>query len=71
MTDLLESELRTLRMVAGQLPSKIGLIEAICLQELEAHGLCTLEEPRRITVAGLKLLEALTGTLDFLSRRPD
>lgn len=69
MIDLIDDEIRTLRILAGQLPRRIGSRETVCIQELQAQGLCGLEEPPRISSLGVKMLEHATGALDFRSRR--
>ena len=69
MTDLIPDEIETLRMVAGQVPRRTGVVQMICLMQLTAIGLCTPDEPPRLTPLGVEQLEASTGTVDFLSRR--
>jgi hypothetical protein len=68
MPDLIPDEIETLRMLAGQLPRRLGSKQVICIQELVAHGLCT-DEPYRLTLEGLQCLEVATGTIDLRSRR--
>ncbi|HEV7434616.1 MAG TPA: hypothetical protein VGO22_07070 [Pseudorhizobium sp.] len=69
MPDLIPDEIETLRMLAGQLPRRLGLKHFICALELADFGLCTSEEPYRLTGPGLEALEAVTGTIDLRSRR--
>jgi hypothetical protein len=69
MTELLQDEVRTLRMLAGQLPQRFGLVERLCIQELIRHGFCTVEDAPRITPQGIRCLNEITGTVDLSSRR--
>jgi hypothetical protein len=69
MPDLIPDEIETLQMLAGQLPRRLSSKHVICTLELASLGLCTAEEPCRITYAGLRCLEAVTGTIDLQSRR--
>ncbi|MCK8780575.1 hypothetical protein M0654_11315 [Rhizobium sp. NTR19] len=68
MTDLIPDEIETLRMLAGQLPRRMGVVHMICLMQLVAFGFCTPDEPPQITDAGVQQLEEATGTIDFRSR---
>lgn len=68
MPELIPDEVETLRMLAGQLPRRLGSKHITCIQDLVAQGLCT-EEPYRLTSRGLQCLEAVTGTIDLRSRR--
>jgi hypothetical protein len=69
MTDLIPDEIETLRMLAGQLPRRIGVVQMICIMQLSAFGFCTPEEPPQITDVGIAQLEQATGIIDFRSRR--
>ena len=69
MPDLIPDEIETLRILAGRLPRRLALKHVICALELADLGLCTFEEPYRLTFAGIQALEAVTGTIDFRSRR--
>ncbi len=68
MSLLIDDEIRTLRILAGQLPRRIGSTESVCIQALEAEGLCSSDDHPTITLSGIKMLESLTGTIDFRSR---
>jgi hypothetical protein len=69
MPELIPDEIETLRMLAGQLPRRLGSKHVICIYELASIGLCSPEEPYLLTVEGLHCLEASTGTIDLRSRR--
>jgi hypothetical protein len=69
MPELIPDEIETLRMLAGQLPRRLGSKHVICALELASLGFCTFEEPYRLTSAGIQALEAVTGTIDLRSRR--
>jgi len=68
MPELIPDEIETLRMLAGQLPRRLGSKHIICIQELVVQGFCT-DEPYRLTLKGLQCLEVATGTIDLRSRR--
>lgn len=68
MPELIPDEIETLRMLAGQLPRRLGSKHVICIQELVKLGLCT-EEPYQLTQMGIDCLEATTGTIDLRSRQ--
>ena len=69
MPELIEDEIETLRMLAGQLPRRLGSKHILCIEELTSLGLCAPVEPYRLTVAGIRCLELCTGTIDLRSRR--
>lgn len=69
MPDLIQDEIETLRMLAGQLPRRIGSREMICIMQLAAFGLCDAEPPHKLTRQGIRCLEAATGAIDLQSRR--
>lgn len=69
MPELIPDEIETLRILAGQLPRLLRSKHVICIYELASLGLCTSEEPYRLTIDGLHCLEATTGTIDLQSRR--
>jgi hypothetical protein len=69
MIQLIDDEIRTLRILAGQLPRHIGSREEICIEELQSYGLCSPEQPPRISPLGVRILEEITGAIDFRSRR--
>jgi hypothetical protein len=70
MPDLIPDEIETLRMLAGQLPRRLGSKHFICVYELATLALCTAEEPYRVTSKGIECLNTITGTIDLQSRRP-
>ena len=69
MPELLSDEIETLRMLAGQLPRRLGSKHVLCIEELASFGLCASVEPHRLTDRGILCLEASTGTVDLRSRR--
>ncbi|MBP2461428.1 hypothetical protein J3A65_002192 [Rhizobium sp. PvP014] len=69
MPELIPDEIETLRMLAGQLPRRLGSKHAICIEELASLGLCASAEPHRLTDNGILCLEVNTGTIDLRSRR--
>jgi len=69
MLDLIPDEIDTLRMLAGQLPRRHDAKEMICIMQLATFGLCSGEEPHRLTSKGIECLEAATGAIDLQSRR--
>jgi hypothetical protein len=69
MPELIPDEIETLRILAGQLPRRLGLSHMICVLELNAIGLCAEEAPHRLTSKGVAALNAVTGTIDLQARR--
>ena len=69
MTKLIQDEIETLRILAGQLPRRLGSKHFLCIEELGSLGLCALVEPYRLTVKGIRCLDVSTGTIDLRSRR--
>jgi hypothetical protein len=69
MPELIPDEVETLRMLAGQLPRQLGSKHFICVYELATLGLCTSQEPYRLTNRGVECLNSITGTIDLRSRR--
>lgn len=69
MADLIADEIETLRMLAGQLPRRLGSKHVLCIEELASLGLCTAVEPYRLTGEGIHCLEESTGAVDLRSRR--
>lgn len=69
MPELIPDEIETLRMLAGQLPRRLGSKHILCIEELASLGLCASVEPYRLTIEGVDCLEASTGTIDLRSRR--
>lgn len=67
--ELLLDEIETLRILAGQLPRRLGSKHILCIEELTSRDLCAPVEPYRLTAAGLHCLEISTGTIDLRSRR--
>jgi hypothetical protein len=69
MPELIADEIETLRMLAGQLPRRLGSKHILCIEELASIGLCGSVEPYRLTATGIHSLEVSTGTIDLRSRR--
>ena len=69
MPDLIPDEIETLRMLAGQLPRRLGSKHVLCILELATLALCTSVEPYQVTDKGIECLETVTGTIDLSSRR--
>lgn len=69
MPELIPDEIETLRMLAGQLPRRLGSKHMLCIEELASLGLCAPIEPYRPTDNGIFCLEVNTGTIDLRSRR--
>lgn len=69
MPELIPDEIETLRMLAGQLPRRLGSKHMLCIEELASLGLCASIEPYRPTDNGISCLEVNTGTIDLRSRR--
>jgi len=69
MPELLSDEIETLRMLAGQLPRRLGSKHVLCIEELASFGLCASAQPHHLTDRGILCLEVSTGTIDLRSRR--
>ena len=69
MPDLIPDEIETLRMLAGQLPRRLGSKQMLCVMEMVGFGLCRAEEPHRLTDLGIAYLETITGTIETQSHR--
>lgn len=69
MPELIPDEIETLRMLAGQLPRRLGSKHVLCIEELASLGLCASVEPYRLTDSGILCLDLNTGTIDLRSRR--
>lgn len=68
MPELIQDEIETLQMLAGQMPRRLSLKHIICIEELSALGLCT-DGSYELTLEGIRCLEEATGTIDLRSRR--
>lgn len=69
MPELIPDEIETLRMLAGQLPRRLGSKHILCIDELASLGLCASVEPHRLTDNGILCLEVNKETIDLRSRR--